>query len=52
MLVSNVTQKRAPNVDCHRTVIRFVSISAIFGISPSRVYIGTLVEAKIRTWNP
>jgi hypothetical protein len=31
MLVFNVTQKRAP-INYHRTVIRFISISAKFGI--------------------
>jgi hypothetical protein len=30
MLVSHVTQKRAPNVNYHRTVIHFVSISVKF----------------------
>ncbi len=52
MLVSNVTQNRAPNVNYHRTAIRFVSIIAIFGICNVVGINGTLVEDKIRTKDP
>jgi hypothetical protein len=51
MLVCHMTQKRVPNVNYHRTVNRFVSISAIFGICIVVGLNGTLVEAKILTRN-